>query len=53
MKEGELTVTMRRHTILGAVAILVIALLAWSWIDAGREPVRDIIQPVPVPELPK
>lgn len=38
---------------LGAIAILVIALLAWAWIDAGQVPVRDIVEPVAVPELPR
>jgi hypothetical protein len=38
---------------MGAVAILVIGLLVWAWVDAGRVPVRDIVEPVPVPELPR
>jgi hypothetical protein len=34
--------------ILAAVALL--ALLAWAWIDGGREPARMIEQPIPLPE---
>lgn len=36
---------------MGAVAILVIALLVWAWVDAGRVPVHDIVEPIPVPDL--
>lgn len=44
---------MRRRAILVAVAVLVIALAVWAWIDAGQVPVREIVVPVAVPELPK
>ena len=35
---------------MGFVALLVLALLVAAWIDGGREPVREIVQPVAVPE---
>lgn len=43
---------MRRNTVLlaiaaGAAAIAVI--LAYAWIDGGREPARMIVEPVAVP----
>lgn len=34
--------------ILTAVALL--ALLAWAWIDGGREPTRMIEEPIALPE---
>jgi hypothetical protein len=43
---------MRRGAIL-TLAILVSALLVWAWIDAGQVPVREIVEPVAVPELPR
>lgn len=33
----------------GAVFLLAI-LLIYAWIDGGREPVREMVHPVPVPE---
>lgn len=29
---------------------LVIAILAWAWVNGGREPLRPIVVPVAVPE---
>ncbi len=40
---------MRRNTLLLALAAAVLSLLAYAWIDGGREPVRLIAEPVPVP----
>jgi hypothetical protein len=31
-------------------AIVVVAVLAFAWIDGGREPQRMIEQPVPLPK---
>ena len=36
-----------------AVPLALAALAAAAWIDAGREPVGEIVIPVPVPELPR
>lgn len=33
------------------LAALVLLVLAYAWIDGGREPVHTITQPVAVPEL--
>ncbi|WP_255351691.1 hypothetical protein ACLIMP_12460 [Novosphingobium aerophilum] len=40
---------------MAAVSIVVLAVVlgVWAWMDGGRSPVRDIVQPVPVPELPR
>jgi hypothetical protein len=37
--------------IAGVVAVLVLAILVYAWIDGGREPLREIAVPVAVPEL--
>ena len=39
----------RKRTLI-VIAIVVIALLAFAWLDGGREPQRMIEQQVPLPE---
>jgi hypothetical protein len=39
----------RRRTALTVLALPVAALLAYAWVDGGREPVRDIVETLPVP----
>ena len=39
-----------RRMVLAAIAVLLVALLAWAWADGGREPLREIAELVPVPE---
>ncbi|WP_269084044.1 hypothetical protein [Pelagerythrobacter marensis] len=34
----------------GALVVLVAALLVYAWIDGGEEPLRPIAEPVPLPE---
>lgn len=29
---------------------LAMAVIGWAWIDGGREPLREIVEPVAVPE---
>lgn len=29
------------------------ALLGYAWVDGGRQPVRDIVEPLPVPRTQK
>jgi len=36
-----------------SIVLLAIALMVWAWANGGHAPVRDIVQPVPVPELPQ
>ncbi len=36
-----------------AVSLAAVALGTFAWVDGGRRPVRDIVMPVAVPELPK
>lgn len=35
------------------IGVLVLVLLGWAWLDGGREPLREITEPVPVPESAK
>ncbi|WP_334182656.1 hypothetical protein [Novosphingobium sp.] len=52
-----MTIPKRRRKFSGVAAVsivlLAIAVLIWAWTNGGRSPVRDIVQPVPVPELPQ
>lgn len=41
---------MGRKRILTALALVVVAVLAFAWIDGGRETQRMIEQPVALPE---
>jgi len=41
---------MRRTWLLALLIVAVTAILAWAWVDAGREPLREITVPVPVPD---
>jgi hypothetical protein len=41
---------MGRKRILTVFAALIVALLAFAWIDGGREQQRMIERPVPLPE---
>lgn len=40
---------MRGKGIVTVFALLVLAVLAYAWIDGGRAPLRDIAVPVAVP----
>lgn len=44
---------MRKGWLLAGIAAIVFLLLAYAWIDGGREPLRTISEPVPVPEVAK
>lgn len=44
---------MRRGWVMAGAALLAIGVLAFAWIDGGRQPVRTIRQSLPVPELPR
>ena len=41
---------MRGKGIVAVLALLVLGILTYAWIDGGREPLRDIAVPVAVPE---
>jgi len=43
----------RPRTILTIIALPVAALLGYAWVDGGREPLRDIAQPLPIPAVAK
>lgn len=44
---------MRKRSLLAGIAAIVLLVLAYAWIDGGREPLHPISQPVPVPEMTK
>ncbi|MGH6746007.1 MULTISPECIES: hypothetical protein [unclassified Novosphingobium] len=57
-----MTIQKRRRKFSGVAAVSIVApvavlgavlLGAWAWSDGGRSPVRDIVEPIPVPELPR
>jgi hypothetical protein len=41
---------MGRKRTLTVIAIVIVAVVAYAWIDGGREPQRMIEQPVSLPE---
>ena len=41
---------MGRRRLLTITAVIVVAVLAFAWVDGGREQQRMIEQPVPLPE---
>lgn len=41
---------MRWHWLFYGLAAIIVLLVIYAWFDAGREPLRLIVQPVPVPE---
>jgi hypothetical protein len=41
---------MRRNWLVAGFGAIVLALLSYAWIDGGREPLREIVVPVAVPE---
>jgi hypothetical protein len=41
---------MRRKHLLWIAAAAMLLVLAYAWISGGREPLRTISEPVPVPE---
>jgi hypothetical protein len=46
---GTQSLAMPRGTIVKLVLVLLAALLAYAWIDGGREPLHDINTPIDVP----
>jgi hypothetical protein len=40
---------MRKRWLVAGLAAIAVLVLAYAWIDGGREPLRTISQPVPVP----
>ena len=39
----------RRSVVLTGVAVVLVGVLGYAWVDGGREPVRDITVNLPVP----
>lgn len=42
--------TGKARTLVVVVILALVAVCAWAWVDGGREPLREIVQPIPVPE---
>jgi hypothetical protein len=41
---------MRRNWLLAGLIVVILGILAYAWIDGGREPLHEIAVPVPLPE---
>lgn len=41
---------MRRGWVLAGITVIAFLVLAYAWIDGGREPLRTISEPVALPE---
>jgi hypothetical protein len=41
---------MRKTWLLTGLVAVILAILIYAWIDGGREPLREIVVPVPVPD---
>jgi len=43
----------RRSVVLTGVAVVLVGVLGYAWVDGGREPVHEIARSIPVPESAK
>ncbi len=43
----------RRFLLIWLALALGLALIAYAWVDGGREPLREIVVPVALPEIAK
>lgn len=44
---------MRRSWLVWIMIAVILAVFGYAWIDGGREPVRNISEPIAVPALPR
>lgn len=42
----------RWNWLLAGLAMIILLVIAYAWVDGGREPVRELSEPVPLPEIP-
>jgi divalent metal cation (Fe/Co/Zn/Cd) transporter len=42
----------RWNWLLAGLAVIIVLVIAYAWVDGGHEPVRELSEPVPLPELP-
>ena len=52
-KGMEVTTGMRWNWVLVGLAAIFVVVLAFAWLDGGREPLREIEQSVALPDLPR
>ena len=52
-KGMEVTTGMRWNWVLVGLAAIFVVVLAFAWLDGGREPLREIEQSVARPDLPR
>lgn len=45
-------VVIRWNWLLAGIAAIAILVLAYAWADGGKEPLREMSEPVPLPETP-
>jgi len=45
-------VVRRWKWLLAGLAVIILLVIAYAWVDGGREPVREMSEPVPLPEMP-
>jgi hypothetical protein len=46
---GSMKGALNGKRLMNGAAVLVLAVLVWAWIDGGKQPLRDIAEPVAVP----
>jgi hypothetical protein len=46
-------VVRRWNWLLAGLAVIILLVIAYAWVDGGREPVRQISEPIPLPEMPE
>lgn len=47
-----MAVVRRWNWLLAGLAVIILLILAYAWRDGGSGPLREISEPVPLPEMP-
>lgn len=48
-----MAVSVRKGWVLAGVVLIAFMVLGYAWVDGGREALRPISEPIPVPEMSK
>jgi hypothetical protein len=43
----------RWNWLLAGLAVIVLLVVAYAWVDGGSEPIREISEPLQLPEVPE